>query len=41
MPSTGKLIKNGDGSRLLLNLELVKQIIETAVANSKVPVTVK
>ena len=36
-----KIVKNGDGSRLLLNLELVKQIIETAVANSKVPVTVK
>lgn len=36
-----KVVKNGDGSRLLLNLELVKQIIETAVANSKVPVTVK
>ena len=36
-----KVVKNGDGSRLLLNLELVKQIIETAVANAKVPVTVK
>ena len=36
-----KVVKNGDGSRLLLNLELVKQITETAVANSKVPVTVK
>ena len=36
-----KVVKNGDGSRILLNLELVKQIIETAVANSKVPVTVK
>ena len=24
-----KVVKNGDGSRLLLNLELVKQIIET------------
>ena len=36
-----KVVKNGDGSRLLLNLELAKQIIETAVANSKVPVTVK
>ena len=36
-----KVVKNGDGSRLLLNLELVKQIIETAVANSKAPVTVK
>lgn len=36
-----KVVKNGDGSRLLLDLELVKQIIETAVKNSKVPVTVK
>ena len=36
-----KVVKNGDGSRLLLNLELVKQIVETAVKNSKVPVTVK
>lgn len=26
---------------MLLNLELVKQIVETAVKNSKVPVTVK
>lgn len=36
-----KVVKNGDGSRLLLNLELVKQIVETAVKNSKVPVSVK
>lgn len=36
-----KVVKNGDGSRLLLDLELVKQIVETAVKNSKVPVTVK
>ncbi len=36
-----KVVKNGDGSRLLLDLEVVKQIIETAVKNSKVPVTVK
>ena len=36
-----KVVKNGDGSRLLLDLELVKQIVEPAVKNSKVPVTVK
>lgn len=36
-----KVVKNGDGSKLLLNLELVKQIVETTVKNSKVPVTVK
>ena len=31
-----KVVKNGDGSRLLLNLELVKQIVETAVKISTV-----
>lgn len=36
-----KVVKNGDGSKLLLDLELVKKITETAVKNSKVPVTVK
>ena len=36
-----KVVKNGDGSKLLLDLEKAKQIIETAVKNSKVPVTVK
>ena len=36
-----KVVKNGDGSKLLLDLEKAKQIIETAVQNSKVPVTVK
>ena len=36
-----KVVKNGDGSRLLLNLELVEQLVKTAVKNSKVPVTVK
>lgn len=36
-----KVTKNGDGSKLLLNLELVKRIVETAVKNSKVPITVK
>ena len=36
-----KVVKNGDGSKLLLDLEKAKQIIEIAVQNSKVPVTVK
>lgn len=36
-----KVTKNGDGSKLLLDLEKAKQIIETVVQNSKVPVTLK
>ena len=36
-----KVVKNGDGSRLLQNLDKVKEIVESAVKNSKVPVTVK
>ena len=36
-----KIVKNGDGSKLLLNLELVEKIVKTAVENSTVPVTVK
>lgn len=36
-----KIVKNGDGSKLLLNLELATQIIETVVKNSQVPVTLK
>ena len=36
-----KVVKNGDGSKLLLNLELVGEIVEAVVKNSKVPVTVK
>ncbi len=36
-----KIVKNGDGSRLLLNLELVGKIVKEVVKNSKVPVTVK
>lgn len=36
-----KVVKNGDGSKLLLDLEKAKQIIGIAVQNSKVPVTVK
>lgn len=36
-----KVVKNGDGSKLLLNLDLVKEIVESVVKVSKVPVTVK
>ena len=36
-----KVVKNGDGSRLLLNLELVGEITKAVVAKSKKPVTVK
>ena len=36
-----KVVKNGDGSKLLLDLGKAKQIIEAAVRNSEVPVTVK
>ena len=36
-----KVTKNGDGSKLLLNLELAGNIIEEVVKNSKVPVTIK
>ena len=36
-----KVVKNGDGSKLLLNLELVGKIVKEVVKNSKVPVTVK
>lgn len=36
-----KVVKNGDGSKLLLNLELAENIIETVVKNSTVPVTLK
>ena len=36
-----KVVKNGDGSKLLLNLDLIKKILETAVKYAKVPVTVK
>lgn len=36
-----KVVKNGDGSKLLLDLKKAQEIIETAVKNSKVPVTVK
>lgn len=36
-----KVVKNGDGSKLLLDLNLVGQIVETVTKNSSVPVTVK
>lgn len=36
-----KVVKNGDGSKLLLNLQLAEEIIETVVKNSQVPVTLK
>mgnify|MGYP000625830625 CR=1 FL=1 len=36
-----KIVKNGDGSKILLDLELVKQIVEVAVNNAEVPITVK
>ena len=36
-----KVVKNGDGSKLLLDLNKAKEIIETVVKNSTVPVTVK
>ena len=36
-----KVVKNGDGSRLLLDLDKVKSILERVVKASSVPVTVK
>lgn len=36
-----KVVKNGDGSKLLLDLELVKKIVEQVVKAVDVPVTVK
>jgi len=36
-----KVVKNGDGSRLLLDLNKVEEIVKAVVANSKVPVTLK
>lgn len=36
-----KVTKNGDGSKLLLNLDLAEKIMKTVVNNSKVPVTLK
>lgn len=36
-----KVVKNGDGSKLLLNLELVEQIVRAVVNAVDIPVTVK
>lgn len=36
-----KVVKNGDGSRLLLDLPKAKKMIQTVVNNSSVPVTLK
>ena len=36
-----KVVKNGDGSKLLLDLERAKNIIEAVVKSAKVPVTLK
>ena len=36
-----KIVKSGDGSKLLLDLEKCREIIRIVVQNSKVPVTVK
>ena len=36
-----KIVKNGDGSKLLLNLELLEQIIKEVVKNSTKPVSIK
>ena len=36
-----KVVKNGDGSKLLLDLEKVKEILEVVVKNATVPVTLK
>lgn len=36
-----KIVKNGDGSRLLLNIDLLDKVARTVVNSSKVPVTAK
>ena len=36
-----KVVKNGDGSKLLTDLDKAKSILETVVKNSSVPVTLK
>lgn len=36
-----KVVKNGDGSKLLLDLELAEKIIKAVVQNSSKPVTLK
>ena len=36
-----KVVKNGDGSKLLLDLDLLEEIVRKVVENSEVPVSVK
>ena len=36
-----KVVKNGDGSRILLDLDKVREVAKAAVDNSELPVTVK
>lgn len=36
-----KVVKNGDGSKLLLDLEQAEKVMQAVVKNSKVPVTLK
>ena len=36
-----KIVKNGDGSKLLLDLEKCREIIKATVSNAKVPVSIK
>lgn len=36
-----KIVKNGDGSKLLLNLDLLEKVATTVVKNAKAPVTAK
>jgi len=36
-----KVVKNGDGSKLMLNIQLAQEIIQSVVQNATVPVTVK
>ncbi len=36
-----KVVKNGDGSKLLLDLKKIEQIVQNVVKASKIPVTVK
>ncbi len=36
-----KVVKNGDGSKLLLNLELIEEIVKEVVKKSTKPITVK
>ncbi len=36
-----KVVKNGDGSKLLLNIEFAGKLLESVVKNSSIPVTIK